>query len=77
MNARRWPHIPPGATINLPQGTEFMRSGLGNWTYYNPILNKSFYITGSTMTGYDVIEYDQPLCPLCWERYRRYREIGA
>ena len=77
MTARRWPYIPPGSIINLPQGTEFMRGGLGYWIYYNPYATKSYYITGTESNGYEVIEYDQPLCGECWERYRRYRESGA
>ena len=77
MAGYQWPHIPPGGEIRLPGGTEFMRAGLGHWIYYNPSLNTSYYITGSATAGYDVIEYSQPLCPKCWERYRRYQQYGT
>jgi len=73
----QWPHIPPGVPIDFPAGTELMRSGFGNWVYYNPRQNKSYYVTGGASTGYDVMEYDQPLCDQCWERYRRFRRHGT
>ena len=73
-NAHQWPHIPPGRSIDTPAGTEFMRGGWGYWIYYNPVLNRSYYITGSNLAGWDVIEYDQPLCGMCWQRYQEYRQ---
>ena len=74
--ARQW-HVKPGDTVILPEGSEFMRGGFGgSEIWYNPILNKSYYITGHPDLGWDVTEYDEPLCPLCWERYRRYRRDG-
>lgn len=74
--AGQW-HVPPGVPINFPDGTEMMRSGFGIWIYYNPFQNKSWYVTGAASKGYDVIEYDQPLCDKCWERYRRYTRDGT
>ena len=73
LNARGW-HVPPGRSIDLPQGVEFMRGGLGYWIYYHPPLNRSYYITGSDASGWDVIEYPQPLCAMCWRRYQEYRQ---
>lgn len=70
-------HVPPGQEIQLPPGTEEMRGGLGYWVWYNPVLNRSYYITGYPAAGYDVIEYVGPLCSTCWERYRRYRQYGT
>lgn len=73
MAAKQWPHIPPGRQVHLPAGSELMRSGLGHTIYYNPRSNRSYYITGNNRAGWDVIEYDQPFCDLCWERYYQYR----
>jgi len=67
-------HVDPGNQIILPQGSERMRTGFGSEVWYNPIMNRSYYITGSARFGWDVIEYNQPLCPKCWERYNQYRE---
>jgi len=67
-------HVNPGQEIILPQGSECMRGGFGSEVWYNPMLNKSYYITGSAGFGWDIMEYDQPLCPRCWERYAEYRE---
>lgn len=72
----QWPHIPPGSRISLPPGTEHMRGGLGYHIYYNPRLNRSYYITGTNQAGWDVIEYNQPLCNECWKRYRSHRYGG-
>jgi len=73
MAAKQWPHIRPGRQVHLPPGSEFMRSGFAHTIYYNPRSNKSYYITGNNRAGWDVIEYDQPFCDLCWERYYQYR----
>lgn len=70
----QWPHIAPGQTIPLPAQTQLMGGGLTYWIYYNPPLNRSYYLTGSPQAGYDVIEYAHPLCERCWEAYRRYRD---
>jgi len=77
MGARQWPRIPPGGSIPLPEGTERMGGGVTYWIYYNPRLNRSYYIAGSPAAGYDVIEYPYPLCPRCWERYRRFHDNGV
>lgn len=74
--AKQWPHVPPGREVVLPWGSEYMRGGLGYTIYYNPGLNTSYYITGNYGAGWDVIEYNQPLCGKCWERYRSYRRGG-
>jgi len=54
-----------------------MGGGVTYWIYYNPRLNRSYYIAGSPAAGYDVIEYPYPLCPRCWERYRRFHDNGV
>jgi len=74
--ARRW-HVRPGEIIELPEGSEFMRRSGGSEIWYNPFINKSYYITGHPDLGWDVIEYDSPLCDQCWERYRRYTRDGV
>ena len=66
--------VKPGDNIILPQGTEFMRGGMGSEVWYNPVMNRSYYITGSAALGWEITEYDQPLCPRCWERYAEYKE---
>jgi hypothetical protein len=73
--ARQW-HVKPGETVILPEGSEFMRGGFGTEIWYNPYIDKSYYIVGSHDYGWDVTEYDTPLCPLCWERRERYRQDG-
>jgi len=47
---------------------------MGSEVWYNPIINKSYSITGSAQLGWQIIEYDRPLCSRCWERYAQYRE---
>lgn len=66
--------VKPGGNIILPEGTEFMRGGGGSEVWYNPLMNRSYYITGSAALGWQITEYDQPLCSRCWERYREYTE---
>jgi len=70
---RVW-QVKAGHPIILPQGTEFMRGGLGSEVWYNPVMNKSYYITGSAQLGWQITEYDQPLCSTCWKRYAEYQE---
>lgn len=70
---RSW-EVKAGDNIILPEGTEFMRGGGGSEVWYNPHMNRSYYITGSPALGWQITEYDQPLCPKCWERYAEYQE---
>jgi len=72
---RSW-NVGPGETIIIPQGSECMVVGMGSEVWYNPIINKSYKIIGATNFGWQIIEYNGPLCSLCQERRRRYLENG-
>jgi len=75
-NPRTW-KVRPGETIILPVGSELMRSGLGHQIWYNPIINKSYYMMGNNVDGWQIIEYDQPFCDLCWERREAFLRDGV
>lgn len=70
---KQW-EVKPGAQIILPQGSELMRQGIGHEIWYNPILDHSYYLQGSNPAGWEITEYDQPLCRRCWDRRAEYRE---
>ena len=75
MGARRYTS-PAGQKVVIPKGSELMTSGAFSWIYYNPYINKSYYISGSMRTGFEILEYDYPLCASCQERRRRYLRDG-
>lgn len=70
---KQW-HVASGQQIILPQGAELMQQGIGHEIWYSPHLDHSYYIVGSNVAGWDITEYDQPLCSRCQERRAEYRE---
>lgn len=67
-------HVPSGKQIILPQGAEQMQRGMLHEIWYSPHLDRSYYIEGNNLAGWDVHEYDGPLCGNCQERRAQYRE---
>ncbi len=70
---RSW-HVDPGGQIILPQGAERMQRGMLHEIWYSPQLDNSYYIEGTSLAGWDVYQYDGPLCGRCQERRSQYRE---
>jgi len=63
-----------GKTIELPPGSECMRSGLGSEIWYHPGLDRSFHLYGSNQTGWLITAINGAFCPKCQERRSQYRE---
>jgi len=74
-HSKTW-HVDPGQTIILPEGSEQMRESWSHSIWYSPHLDRSYYIQGSNLAGWDVTEYAGPLCGRCSERRAQYRERG-